>query len=202
MCNIENPENQDDRFADRIRKDDPVVFQDILERLGPSVEFYITSKFPTLRNDAEDIVSEALLRLWKYRDNLKGLIGGYFMTTAVRLAVDRLRRFHPDEVHFIAGQHVFPEISAKQEGSDTTTLDDRTGDSKLERDYREILGMLPQRDQDIWEAGLFRVGERWTAEIEDKYGMKPGTIRVRYRRIREKIRTELEGRGHNPPELQ
>src|SRR3954471_22850486 len=89
--------NQERDHADlvrRLQQGDEGVLEDLLVQLGPRVVAGLRLRFPALRaGDREDLLVEALARLWQARRDFDpaGNLPGYLFTIAANGARDVLR---------------------------------------------------------------------------------------------------------------
>ena len=119
--------------------------------------------------DAEDMVQEAYLKLWKKRDELSEVasIEAYCVTLIKNLCYDSLRSCRPDE------DSRLPEIEQKDEA----------------RQVKRLIRQLPRSQQQI--ILLRDVNDCSYEEIEQVTGLTAVNIRVLLSRARKKIREQF-----------
>lgn len=134
--------------------------------------------------DAEDIVQEAYLKLWKRRNKLPPNIinmEAYCITLIKNLCYDALRASHldedgrpPEELNIANGTNVADEIDTRDEANQIMKLIDG-----LPQQQRQVILM---RDVD----------DRPYEEIEETTGLSAVNIRVLLSRARKKIREQFK----------
>lgn len=134
--------------------------------------------------DAEDIVQEAYLKLWKRRNELPPNIinmEAYCITLIKNLCYDTLRASHldedgrlPEELNIANGTNVADEIDARDEANQVMKLIDG-----LPQQQRQVILM---RDVD----------DRPYEEIEETTGLSAVNVRVLLSRARKKIREQFK----------
>ena len=133
--------------------------------------------------DAEDMVQEAYLKLWKRRDELPTDIASmeaYCVTLVKNICYDALRLSHleedgrpPEELPLAASPNVAHEVELKDEA----------------RQVMVLISQLPEQQQQIM---LMRdVEDRPYEEIEQATGLTSVNIRVLLSRARKKIREQF-----------
>lgn len=134
--------------------------------------------------DAEDMVQEAYLRLWKRRDELPTDIlntEAYCVTLVKNVCYDTLRLSRldedgrpPEELHIAAESNVAKEVERKDEV----------------RHVMEFINRLPDQQREVM---LMRdVDDRPYEEIEQATGLSAVNIRVLLSRARKKIREQFK----------
>lgn len=133
--------------------------------------------------DAEDMVQEAYLKLWKRRDELPTDIANleaYCVTLVKNICHDALRLARPDEdgrppeeLPIAGSTNVAHEVEVKDEARQVMTL----------------IGRLPEQQQQIMR--MRDVEDRPYEEIEQATGLTPVNIRVLLSRARKKIREQF-----------
>ncbi len=131
------------------------------------------------QEDAEEVVSDAFLALWRAVRSLRTeSVRAWLGTTARNLALNRLRAAHFDA-----------ELS-----EDTLRLDDDPAQALEETLLRQTVtaavDALPEPDRTIFLAHYWRC--RSTAEVAAETGLSPEAVRQRLSRGREKLRRALE----------
>lgn len=163
------------------------VLRDVLRLLGTRIERVIRGRLGKLLTDAdyEDAMSIALFRLWQRRDRFdpsRSRLDRWFYVLARNAALDLLR--HRSRRH---EETVGDELEHLPAPEDHVH---RGGDSQLYRDLREALARLSEMDRRILLSGLPET------QLSRELGLKPGTIRVRRSRTKEKLRSVLRDLGH------
>ena len=133
--------------------------------------------------DAEDMVQEAYLKLWKRRDELPTDIANleaYCVTLVKHVCHDTLRLAHleedgrpPEELPIIGNTNVAHEVELKDEAHQVMTL----------------IGQLPDQQRQIMQ--MRDVEDLAYEEIEKATGLTSVNIRVLLSRARKKIREQF-----------
>ena len=133
--------------------------------------------------DAEDMVQEAYLKLWKRRNELPSDIvnlEAYCVTLVKHICHDSLRLSHleedglpPEELSIAENTNVAREVELRDEANQVMTLIDR----------------LPEKQQQIMR--MRDVEDQSYEEIEKATGLNSVNIRVLLSRARQKIREQF-----------
>ena len=133
--------------------------------------------------DAEDMVQEAYLKLWKRRDELPTDIANleaYCVTLVKHVCHDALRLAHleedgcpPEELPIAGSTNVAHEVELKDEARQVMTL----------------IGQLPDQQRQIMQ--MRDVEDLAYEEIEKATGLTSANIRVLLSRARKKIREQF-----------
>ena len=133
--------------------------------------------------DAEDMVQEAYLKLWKRRDELPTDIANqeaYCVTLVKHVCHDALRLAHleedgrpPEELPIIGSTNVAHEVELKDEARQVMTL----------------IGQLPDQQRQIMQ--MRDVEDLAYEEIEKATGLTSVNIRVLLSRARKKVREQF-----------
>ena len=133
--------------------------------------------------DAEDMVQEAYLKLWKRRDELPTDIANleaYCVTLVKHVCHDALRLAHlkedgrpPEDLPIAGSTNVAHEVELKDEASQVMTL----------------IGQLPDQQRQIMQ--MRDVEDLPYEEIEKATGLTSVNIRVLLSRARKKIREQF-----------
>jgi RNA polymerase sigma-70 factor (ECF subfamily) len=193
-CTPQGPASEDPlQLAVRLQQGDVAALETILQTLGPKVAAGLQKRHAALgAEDIEDVLSMSSHRLWQSRaqyDPKKGSLAAWFFIIADNLARDLLRKESQRRrlLHCV-------EYLADKEIEDRSREPDAPDPHKQKLD--EILNALGPLDRCII-AGFARAGGEgpWAANLAEELGLRAGTIRVRCRRIKAKIRQELLASG-------
>jgi len=201
MDNQTTPGIQDE-VAIRLWDGDETVLAEILVQYAPSLEKAIGGKYPSFSSqDLEDIVCEAIKRLWAKRDEYddsKGSVHCLLYRIADNYAKDLLKSgwqklqdkresFYEDSLEDIIDDKI----------EDDNELPDNY-DSKFNKDLRVIVKNLPEIQQKIvWAFALAPEGEINAPILSKELGYPAGTIRQYLKRAKDTIRAEMKKRGHD-----
>jgi RNA polymerase sigma factor (sigma-70 family) len=203
---MDNQTNSDiqDEVAIRLWDGDETVIAEILVQYAPCLEKALGGKYPSFSSqDLEDIVSEAIKRLWAKRneyDDSKGSVRCLLYWIADNCAKDilksgwqklqdRRKNFYDDSLEEMIGTET---VDAKEK-----EVPDNY-DSKINKDLRTIVKNLPDIQQKIvWAFALAPEGEINAPMLSKELGYPAGTIRQYLKRAKDTIRAEMKKRGHD-----
>jgi RNA polymerase sigma-70 factor (ECF subfamily) len=177
---------QDLLLMQRVASDDEQAIGDLYDRFAPLVYRMAYQTMPT-RSDAEDVVQEVFLRLWRTADRFdpkRAALVTWVMLIARRHMVDRLRRFR---------SRVSP--SRLEEGWTSQTEEDApiVGMEQDER-YAAVLRrveMLPELQQIVVKRAY--LGGQTLKQIGMELGVPLGTIKSALSRALVRLRETSVG---------
>lgn len=142
------------------------------------------------RTEAQDVVQEAMVRLWRHQDGVEAAGAPMWLKrTTHNLCIDRLRR-----------RKTRPEVGVEEleaTGTDAAPGPDRLAASdELGREIELALGKLSVQDRAVLL--LREVQRRPYGEIADLLGLPMGTLKARLHRAREQLRKKLIRAGVTP----
>jgi RNA polymerase sigma factor (sigma-70 family) len=192
---METPANVQRSMAERLKNGDVTVLKDMLVSFGPWTEWMLAQKYPCLKPFLEDVVEEALYRVWASRDKYnveRGSLQTWFYKIADNFAKDELR----------SPRYKARALEAAGDLSQVVQSDPHPGEDggappPLSPDHAlllQILSALPEADRTIvlaWAVG----GPAWAADVAGELGWSSGRVRTRCARILAGIRRQLEQRG-------
>jgi RNA polymerase sigma factor (sigma-70 family) len=174
----------------RLQGGDVSALETLIRVLGPRVAAGLQKRHSALSaEDIEDVLSAASHRVWQSRrqyDPTRGSLGAWFFIIADNLARDLLRRqARQPRPCALAARLAAIEVVDPAEPLDEPSCRKQMLD--------EILQTLPALDRWIITGFAEAGGEGpWAAELARDLGMRAGTIRVRCRRIKARLRKQLE----------
>jgi RNA polymerase sigma-70 factor (ECF subfamily) len=185
------PSDEALRLAAGLRNGEVQALEGVIRTLGPRIAAGLSRRHPSLRTeDIEDVLSVASHRLWESREQYepsRGSLAAWFFIIADNVACDLVRKEarrleRPAKVDHLAAP-VAPRPWEASEGD------------PAEPELHEILGDLLPVDRRIISAYAHAGGAgAWAADLSRELGMRAGTIRVRCRRIKERLRKALHAR--------
>ena len=192
-----------DEVAIRLWDGDKTVSEVILEKYAPSIIKSLGYIYRSFTNeDLEDVVCEAIRRLWEKRDEYdesKGSVKSLLYVIADNVAKDKLKsgwqklqkkREFCIDVPLEEMAIVYPDEDEEEVSIDY--------DSQFNVDFREIVKSLPEIQQKIIRAfAEAQEGEINAAVIGKELGYPAVTIRVYLKRAKDKICAEMKKRGHS-----
>jgi RNA polymerase sigma-70 factor (ECF subfamily) len=142
------------------------------------------------REEARDVVQEALVRLWKNRDKIRPRTArGWLLKTTYRLCIDRVRRRKVRrEVH---GESLLDPAADTGPTPERLAVSGETGKA-IEGALRE----LSAKDRAI--VILREVQGMAYEEIAHTMEMPLGTVKAKLHRARDRLRRELSAAGVGP----
>ncbi len=173
-------------LAERLLRDESEVLHDILLHLGAKTERIVRARLGTrlTEADSEDAMSIALYRLWIRRnrfDPSQARLDRWFYVLVRNAAIDVLRHRNRQQEEVLGDEaDRVPQPAPPEDNVDTP----------LKRDLRRALQQMPEVDQRILLSGLSET------ELSRELDMKPGTIRVRRSRGKQRLRSVLRDMGH------
>jgi len=141
--------------------------------------------------EAQDVAQEALVRLWRHREQVDAALAGVWLLRTTRnLCIDRLRRR-------VVRSEVDdgPEV-LERHGGDAPDPERLAGSSETGRAVLRALGELSEADRSV--VVLREVQGLPYDEIADALGIPLGTLKARLHRARERLRAELVRAGVAP----
>lgn len=169
---------------------DPRTFEQVVIEQKDRVHGYAAMM---LRDgvEAQDIAQEALVRLWRNRDEVDpSLAGAWLLRTTRNLCVDRLRR------RIVRAEvEDGPEV-IERHGSTEPDPERLTGSSEAGRAVLRALGELSEADRSV--VVLREIQGLPYEEIAATLGVPLGTLKARLHRARERLRAELVRVGVAP----
>lgn len=163
------------------------LFYDRYERRAFSLAYRIVGE----RSQAEDVVQEAFLSIWKNAgryDASRGSAGGWALGIVRNRAIDHLRSKSsrtPNLDH--------DDDAALENRESALRTEDRAVQRETGRDVRSKLSQLPENQARV--IGLAFYGGFSQTEISDLLELPLGTVKGRMRLGMEKLRGELSSYG-------
>ena len=203
---MDKPRNASDvehEIAIRLWDGDDTVLGEILVQYAGPLGKSLGRKYPSLSSeDIEDIVCEAIKRLWIKRK------GYYGPQRAIRALLYRIADNIAKDILKSGWQGLRQKMKQYTnfdiEKLATTCLNEdrvellKAEDSALNTDLRAIVQSLPEIQQRIvWAFALSPDGEVNAAALGHELGYAASTIRVYLKRAKDQIRLQMEKRGHH-----
>jgi RNA polymerase sigma-70 factor (ECF subfamily) len=189
----------------RLKDGDQDVLNDILQSLGGVVLWKLRQTFfPLFKEpDLEEIVGDALFRVWESRDAFdpeRGSLLSWFLRIARNVALDYRkcgwRQAQEKECAFPYDDWQAPEPAFEDDEAEGRPA------SVAYQDLVKILDTLEEKDRQIILAYARCAGEgSWTGPLVDELGMSAGAIRTRAHRLLRTIRREMQNYGHDADSL-
>lgn len=179
------------RLARLARKGDQRAFAEIVEMYKDKL-YHLAYRMMNNRQEAEDIVQESFLRVYKHLDRYDEdqKFSTWIYRIATNLCIDRLRKRRP--------AYSLDAASTEHEGLDGYAMmpsDDRTPESELilsetQRIIREAIDTLPAKYKSVMV--LRYLQDMSLQEISEVLDMPVTTVKTRVHRGREFMRKKLE----------
>lgn len=194
--------DQNAKLGLRLLEGDEGVQEDIIQLWQPQLQLALKYKYEDIFNEAdiEDIVAEAILRLWRSResyDESKGSIRALLFKIADNFAKDILRSGwkKAKKIAIDIESYVAPCPSGN-----VVDVCLSESDKKRLKDLKHIIDQLPKDQRYIIMADAnARDGKADSEYLSDELQIPPGTVRVKRKRALDKIKEELRRLGHKLP---
>ena len=179
----------DEALVERVRQQDVIAFGELYDRYARPI--YVLAVMALDRAEAEEIVQEVFLRLWRKADQFRserGPFGAWFMTIARHQVWDVLRRLHRE-----------PSLAA--EVIDQLLIESAISAGNVEEEAwsREVgeavlhaLQRLPTEQRRALVLAYF--GGLSQSSIAQHLGLPLGTVKKRIRLGLQKLRNALAAR--------
>lgn len=191
-----------DEVAIRLWYGDKTVWKIILDEYAPSIIKSLGNKYHSFTDeDLEDVVCEAIRRLWEKRDEYdesKGSVKRFLYVIANNVAKDILKSGWQklQKKREFCTDVPLEELAIIYPGEDEEEVSLDYG-SQFNVDLREIIKSLPETQQKIIRAfAETKEGEINATIIGKELGYPAVTIRVNLKRAKDKICAEMKKRGH------
>ncbi len=161
------------------------AFEEIWNRYYSRIAYYVGRMFPSLRDEAEDLVQETFARAFAAfgaRD-AAAPVAPWLYAIARNLCVDRLRR---------AGRRGGPEAVLEEAAAENADPCEQVDRDQRRRAVGEAIRGLPPRDREI--CYLYYFENLSVREIGRLTGRPAGTVKYRLFRIRDQLRERMEDR--------
>jgi len=176
------------------------VCEEIVRNYAPAIKAWLlTLKLGFTQEDAEDIVCEAIARLWQKRDQYddsKGSLRSYLFGIARHLVLDRPKtsRFKTMRQERQVGDEYLKNLAAPKTKSASKTPQDP--DEPILIALREALRELPEMQRKVLIEDAGATEELPAAQLGEILGGIPaGTIRQYRKRGKDALRRKLLERG-------
>lgn len=177
---------EEERWLAEIRSGEERALEQIIERYTPyagAIVWGIVGGTLT-QNDAEEILSDVFLALWKNADKIRpGKLKAYLGAIARNRAKDALRKVRPTW-----------ELEEDELFFDTADPEQLLTEDEERQLLLRTLGELPEPEHTIFIRHYFLYQK--TAEIAAALGMNVNTVQSRLKRGREKLRLALVKGGY------
>ena len=182
----------DEDLMQYVRKADPAAFAVLYDRHS-GVAFSLAYRMVGTRAQAEDVVQEAFLSIWRSGaryDRTRGSVRTWVLGIVHNRAIDGLRRSTVHDKRRASDEGIAERLEAA----------DRTDVEVARREeagtVREAMDVLPPEQSQVIELAYF--GGFSHSEIADMLGMPIGTVKGRMRLGLEKMRNALVAREVAP----
>ncbi len=179
----------DEALVERVRRQDVTAFSQLYDRYARRV--YVLSVTALDRAEAEEIVQEVFLRLWRKADQFRperGPFGAWFMTIARHHVWDVLRRLHRE-----------PSLAAEvidqlliESGISVGNVEEEAWSQEMGEAVLHALQGLPAEQRRAIVLAYF--GGLSQSSIAQHLGWPLGTVKKRIRLGLQKLRNALAAR--------
>ena len=185
---------------------DESVYEEIVRNYAPTIQAWLLAlPFGLTRDDAEDIVCEAIMRLWEKREQFDDSQGSnvrnYLYKIAKNLLLDRpkTRRFKTMCRERQVSDEYLKNLAAPKKKSETRSPENP--ETPILAAVREALRELPEAHRRVLLEDAGATVEMPAAELGRILGGIPaGTIRQHRKRGRDALRRKLAERGFSGTE--
>lgn len=179
-------EPSDEALLERVRQQDVTAFSQLYDRYARPI--YILAVTSLDRAEAEEIVQEVFLRLWRKADQFRperGPFGAWFMTIARHQVWDVMRRLHRE-----------PSLAAEvidqlliESAMSVGDVEEQAWSQEIGEAILDALQGLPAEQRRALVLAYF--GGLSQSSIADHLGWPLGTVKKRIRLGLQKLRTAL-----------
>jgi RNA polymerase sigma-70 factor (ECF subfamily) len=175
---------------------DETALQRIFDALAGGVALLLRRQFGgSLREeDIEDVLAISLDRLWRFRsryDPQRSSLRTWFFLLARSAALDLLKQASR-QAHRVAKSPSGECGDRPASNHPDSDIPAQVSDAKLRQAFLDVYHSLPAVDQRILLDYAQAAGQHgWATELEREFGIPAGTIRVRRRRLFERVRHEV-----------
>lgn len=170
----------DRQLLERIARQDAVALAELYDRYS-RLAFSLILRVLRSRSDAEDVLQEVFVRVWRKADTYDERLGGpsaWLLRIARNRAIDRLRawraRGEPATPLGDPGEYSDPPQAVTRDTPETLAHTAAAAAS-----VRVALQALPQGQRELIEAAFF---EGYThQELASRFGLPLGTVKTRIR---------------------
>lgn len=199
-------------LAFRLMEDDESALAEILVRFGTSILSMLSRKYTKFnQQDAEDVLSIALHKLWKNRQNYddsKGKLRSYLFRIADNTAMDVFKygwakaRFLPIDIGEENQLDFIPDETSPVDEPKRQRKDREKKHAREAEALKAAIESLPEKQQEIIWADVYardRVAE--AAPLADELDIAVSSVRVYRLRAWKTIRSKMKELGYElPPE--
>jgi RNA polymerase sigma-70 factor (ECF subfamily) len=179
---VRRPDRAEQRLADRLRKRDPSVMNEIYEQYGRLTFGYLARALGD-RAQAEDVQQQVFLEVWQRGpafDPQRASAATWIMTITRSRAVDHLRKRIPEP---------------RDPAGSLALLDEQATASPVEELHEQwrmsaLLAELPDEEAEVLRMRFHLNLSQ--SEIAERTGIALGTVKTRMARALERLRVELE----------
>ncbi|HEX6523133.1 MAG TPA: sigma-70 family RNA polymerase sigma factor [Streptosporangiaceae bacterium] len=171
----------DDTLVARVASGDDAALRELFFRHAPLLATRLRAVLPAA--DVEDVLQETFLAAWRGagRYEPRGACGGWLWTIARRQAALLLRRRGPLPA-------ALPAEIASPAG---ISAEDDVAGAMSRTDLEHAVAGLEPADREVWR--LMYEQDRPVAEVAERIGVPPGTVKSRAHRARKLLRIALGG---------
>jgi RNA polymerase sigma-70 factor (ECF subfamily) len=190
------PDTDDAALARRLSRRDQGALRLLLERHGGRVRQVLRKRYQGVLDESEvdQVVLDAAFAIWRNASKFersRGGLGGWFMSIALRAAVDILRGEHRDRYHELGFDPAYVPLSW---GGGTTTTSGRQG--QLIVALNEAIARLPRLQREVIRADLAADGQADSSRLARRLGSTEGSVYAARSKAHAALYTMLSEKGH------
>ncbi len=188
-------------LGERLRHSDGEALKEVYDRYATAVTSRLKVRFGNVLDDSDldDVVSQALLRLWIYRnryDPQRASLYTWFYLIARSLALEAIRRRASESQVYLSDLSSAQRDQLTAESADRTSMITTSSPSPELIAVDGLLAKLPEQDRRILLAFAEHQGQgSWASDLAVQWHVPASTVRSRKRRAMQRLREELESQG-------
>lgn len=154
------------KLVSQVKEGSPFAFQLLFDQYSKKI-FYFSLSYLNDKEEAEEIVQEVFLKVWKSRDKLdtKASFNSYLFTIAKNAILNTIRKSKYEQAYL---------NYAKLHPGKDILLDEELDFKELERAYKKAIEQLPAKRKEIFV--LSREKHLTNAEIAKKLDISVKTV--------------------------
>lgn len=170
-----------DEIVKGIRSRNKDVFEAVFKQFAPSM-YNIAVRYVKDEDDANDMVQDVFLNLWKGAENLdeRAPINHYLARATVNTCLNRIKKEQRKEVYAKEQMHTTPPVE-----NNHSLLEHK----ELEAKYRSALEKLPEQCRRVFE--MSRLKGLSPAEIAEQLNISINTVYAHLTTALKRLRVDL-----------
>jgi len=155
---------------------------------GPQLKAYLQGSFPDLRHEAEDVVQESFLWIWKEKTTKQiRSVRGLLYTVAKHIALNTLRHQRRSPITAVSSLEALGALEDKPDAAEALSYQDKV------EVLIDIISALPERRRVILTLCKFR--KLSSREVAEQLGLDLRTVENHLYRAVRQCREKLQAKG-------